>query len=174
MGGSSIFCCASPLATGTSASPHHLPPIPPLGLPFVASTVSPSWASNFDGTVPSQLPSCASSRYLVRCYSRNRISMRCRALPVGSPRVSPQGRFTNRPLLPRIEGQVVEPGQCGDGAAERCRGFGGVPHPPNLPPRLGGHGLNQDNAVTVQRNAAGGLGVSPILLIFPREWGLGG
>ena len=41
-------------------------------------------------------------------------------------------------------------------------------------PRLGGHGLNQDNAVTVQRNAAGGLGVSPILSIFPQDWGLGG
>ena len=41
-------------------------------------------------------------------------------------------------------------------------------------PGLRATGLNQDSAMTVQRNAAGGLGVSPILLIFPREWGLGG
>jgi len=38
-------------------------------------------------------------------------------------------------------------------------------------PGLRARWLNQDNAMTVQQNAAGGLGVSPILLIIPKIGG---
>jgi hypothetical protein len=41
-------------------------------------------------------------------------------------------------------------------------------------PKIGGQrvGMNQDNTMTVQRDAARSLRVSSIALLFPQEWGL--
>jgi len=55
-----------------------------------------------------------------------------------------------------------------------CRGSGGVPQFLNLPPRVGARGLNQDDAMTMQQNAAGVRGVPEILFSVPPRVGARG
>jgi hypothetical protein len=58
---------------------------------------------------------------------------------------------------------------------DSCREFEGAPQLLCSSPKNGDHrGLNWDNAMTVQQNAAGGLGVSPNSFNLPPRLGAGG
>jgi hypothetical protein len=63
-------------------------------------------------------------------------------------------------------------GMTESGAAECCRGFGGVPQP-DLPPGAGSRELTQAN-VMMQQNAAGVWGVPSFLTLPPRVGDQGG
>jgi hypothetical protein len=68
---------------------------------------------------------------------------------------------------PPIFTRTSSAGMTEDGAAGRCRGFGGVPQSPNLPPRVGVRGLKE----SLERGSTG----RPSLMLSrwePDDWQL--